>query len=127
MPDQAALARIVITDDKHRVRSRRADEITAAAEKKVALPLMARGGGALGADPNTREQRRLTRGTCPTSCILLHRQIRHLTSDMSRICQMVHVHYIPAARRHMHKYSVLTLVYVVRVRDQVGVPIQVGK
>lgn len=61
-PDQAALARILITDKKHRARSVRAEEITAGTQMAVNLPAAARDGGALSSDPNTKEQRRLTRG-----------------------------------------------------------------
>lgn len=62
VPDQAALAKILVTDDKHRIRSTQAEAFTCTAETKYPLPAQARCGGALGSDPNTKEQFRLTRG-----------------------------------------------------------------
>lgn len=69
-PDQAALERVVITDEKHRIRSQAAEEDSQTALAAHPIPVDARGGGALGADPNSREQILLSRGVCSLHCTL---------------------------------------------------------
>lgn len=61
-PDLAALARITISDAKHRVRSVKAEAITKKWEAQVKLPDLARNGGEMATNPNTKQQRRLSRG-----------------------------------------------------------------
>lgn len=61
-PDLAAVARLVVSDDQHRQRSDDAEAITRLWSNKVQLPSQARGGGQPSVNPNTKEQRRLTRG-----------------------------------------------------------------
>ena len=60
--DQAALSRILITDDLHRLRSQLADDITADSVVQFPLPPAAAEGGLLEADLQTSEQRKLTAG-----------------------------------------------------------------
>lgn len=71
-PDLAAVARIRITDEKHRARSAEGDAISVEWEQQVPLPEEARNGGALTADPNTTAQRRLTQSMLWTSFMNLH-------------------------------------------------------
>lgn len=61
-PDLSALDRILITDDKHRVRSKKAESITSDTYKKNDLPALARDGGNFTGNPHTNEQRRVNRG-----------------------------------------------------------------
>lgn len=61
-PDQSTLTRIQITDAKHRLRSSKAEEHTRECYDRCDLPALARDGGDVTGNPNTKEQRRVSRG-----------------------------------------------------------------
>lgn len=61
-PDQAVISQVCISEEGHGVRSLDAVSISRKAAAAHTLPALAASGGCLTADPNSIEQRKLTRG-----------------------------------------------------------------
>lgn len=91
-PDLAALRCVLVTDDMHRLRSQSAELESDAALVKHPLPAAAQRGGALTANPNSKEQILLTRGDptlisyalgCSRACSLNKQHARATSLDCS--------------------------------------------
>lgn len=62
---------LIITSKMHQLRSRAADEAREEETQRFPLPAGAAGGGNLAADPNSAEEKALSKGTCESNCIIV--------------------------------------------------------